>query len=268
MGSAVSFRAPRPPRLPAFRVPGPLKLTAARTAQSRQVDRDTRVPFMPWSEFTSAHRFPRGQAITVVGTNGSGKSVLLRELIARRDYTVVLGTKPQDPELYGQYARLGYAIVDRFDPSAETDHKRVIFRPRLTSPDRKGLAKQAEMFRQMLYGVYEFGGWTVIIDELFYITEQLRLSDTLELLWTQGRSLNVTVAGATQQPVYVPVMAFSEAWHLFLFHQSDQRRIKRMAEFSGGQDQVLRDLIPRLPQHEFVYVETRTGNMVRSRVQL
>jgi hypothetical protein len=261
-------RAPRPGRIPAFRVPGPLRLAAPRTTSSLDLDRDTGVPFVPWPEFLEQNRFPRGQSITTVGNNGSGKSVLLRELTWRRDYTVVLGTKPQDPELYGGYEDRGFVITDRFDPAAESEAKKVVFKPRLTSPDRKGINKQAEEFRRVLFDVYEYGGWTVVIDELLVIADQMHLDDTLELLWSQGRTLNVSVVGATQQPVDIPLMAYSEAWHLFLFRQNDRRRINRMAEFSGGREAELRELIPRLPEHEFVYVQTRTGKLVRSRVML
>lgn len=263
-------RPPRPGRLPAFSVPGPLRIQAPRTTESLGLDRATGVPFVPWPQFKAENRsiFKRGHASTIVGNNGSGKSVLMRELFAETPFTVLLGTKPRDPELYEAYEKRGFEITESFDASAETDHKKVIFKPRLSTPDRKGVAKQADAFRQMLFEVFEYGGWTVIVDELFYISDTLGLSDTMEMLWTQGRVMNISVIAATQQPVSVPVMAFSEAWNLFLYRQNDRRRINRMAEFSAGQDTVLRDLIPRLPEHEFVYVETRTGKLVRSRVML
>lgn len=261
-------RPPKPPSVPASLFKGSLKLRAPRTTESLRVDQASPVPFVPWPEFLERYRFPRGQSATVVGNNGSGKSVLLRELTWKRPYTVVLGTKPIDPDLYGGYEEHGFIVTDRFDPSAEAENNRIVFKPRLPSPDRKGRAQQADAFRTVLFEIFEYGGWTIVVDELFYVCDQLGLADTMEMFWTQGRTLNVSVMGATQQPVSVPVMAFSEAWHLFLFRQNDRRRINRMAEFSAGQDQVLRDLIPQLPEHEFVHVETRTGRMVRSRVML
>lgn len=264
-------RAPRPGRVPAFTVPGPLKLSAPRTSPSLELDDRSPVPFQPWPEFlaeTWRPAFKRGQAVTTVGTNGSGKSVLLRELVWRMPYTVMLGTKPKDPDLYDGYQDRGFVIEDLFDPYEDAEHKKVIFKPRLTTPDRKGRAKQADAFRSMLFEIFEVGGWTIVVDELFYICDQLGLADTMEMFWTQGRSLEVSIVGATQQPVNIPVMAYSEAWHLFLFRQTDRHRINRMAEFAGGQETVLRELIPQLPEHEFVYVQTRTGKLVRSRVML
>lgn len=88
--------------------------------------------------------------MTVVGTTGSGKTVLGRELVEHRSFTVVLGTKNEDPELYKPFEARGFEIVDEFDPSPDADESRVIFRPRLSTPDAKGLDKQRQAFERML----------------------------------------------------------------------------------------------------------------------
>ena len=59
-----------------------------------------------------------------------------------------------------------------------------------------------------------------------------------------------------------------QATHLFLFRNTDKYRINRMAEFAGSDSAELRKLIPTLPRHEFVYVDTRTGLLLRSMVML
>lgn len=226
-------------------------------------------PFVRWDEFQRRVRFRQGDHITIVGTTGSGKTVLARELLFKRDYVIVLGTKNTDPELYGPLVERGFEIVEHFDATPEGDEpKRVIFRPRLTTPDKKGLARQADRFREVLYEVFKAGGWAVYADEIFYVADKLGLSDVFEILWTTGRTEDITVIASTQLPVRIPLVAFDQAVHLFLFRNADQQRVRRMAEFSGSDVDLVRYVIPRLPLHEFLYVDTRSGMLMRSKVLL
>jgi hypothetical protein len=224
------------------------------------------VPFVRWDGFLERVRFRQAEHITIVGTTGSGKTVLARELLARRDYTAVLGTKNEDDELYGPFEARGYEITTDFDPHPERSESRIIFRPRLRSPDRKGLERQGQAFEAMLFEVFEYGGWRLYGDEIWYLTNRLKLADIFETFWSTGRSNGITVVAATQLPVSIPLMAFDQATHLFLFRNTDKYRIDRMAEFAGADSAELRRLIPLLPRHEFVYVDTRTGLLLRSMV--
>lgn len=193
---------------------------------------------------------------------------MARELLQLRTYTVVLGTKNKDPELYGPLEKLGYELVDTFDPVPARAESRVIFRPRMTTPDDKGLAKQRAAFEAMLFEVWAVGGWTIYADEIFTLTNRLKLATTFETFWTSGRTEEITLVVATQLPVSIPLLAFDQATHLFLFRNTDKYRIARMAEFTGADSELARYLIPRLPRHEFLYVDTRAGTMLRSKVAL
>lgn len=242
-----------------------MRFSPARSSGSAELDPGTHVPYLRWDQFLDRIRFKQGQHITIVGTTGSGKTVLARELLKHRDFTVVLGTKNEDTELYKPFEKQGYELVDQFDPSPDTDESRIIFRPRLTTPDQKGLQKQRERFEEMLFEVWEYGGWTLYADEIWTLCVRLKLAPVFETMWSAGRSNNITVVASTQLPVDIPLMAFDQATHLFLFRNTDQYRIKRMADFAGADSKTLRELIPRLPRHEFVYVDTREGTMIRSK---
>jgi hypothetical protein len=225
-------------------------------------------PFVRWDDFRERIRFRQGEHITIVGTTGSGKTVLGRELVQNIDYTAVLGTKNEDTELYKPFEDRGFEITDNFDPHPDRDESKIIFRPRLSRPDQKGLDAQHDAFEGMLFEVHEYGGWELYADEIWYLTKRLKLSVIFETLWSTGRSNHVTVVCATQLPVDIPLMAFDQATHLFLFRNSDRYRINRMAEFAGADVTLLRELIPILPRHEFVYVDTREGTVLRSKVIL
>lgn len=268
-------RIPRPPKPPSRpKLPGPLRLSPIRSVGSPELDTQVSKdgtampPYMRWDHFRAKVRFRQGEHITIVGTTGSGKTVLGRELVQDIDFCAVLGTKNEDREVYGPFQDHGFEITDQFDPSPPREESKIIFRPRMTTPDDRGLAKQRQAFELMLFEVYEYGGWHVFADEIWTLTNRLKLATIFETLWSAGRSLGITIVALTQLPVSIPLMAFDQATHLFLFRNTDQYRIKRMAEFAGADQAVLRHLIPRLPRHEFCYVDTREGTMIRSKVIL
>lgn len=263
-------RLPRPPKPPSLpKLPGPIRLSPIRSPGSDRLDDEfPEVPYLRWDEFQRRVRFRQGEHITIVGTTGSGKTVLGRELVLARLFTAVLGTKNEDAELYKPFEDRGFELTDDFDPSPDADESRIIFRPRLTSPDQKGLEKQRQAFEAMLFEVWEYGGWSLFADEIWTLTNRLKLASIFETMWSAGRSNHITVIALTQLPVAIPLMAFDQATHLFLFRNTDQYRIKRMAEFAGGDSATLRRLIPRLPRHEFIYVDTREGTLLRSKVIL
>jgi hypothetical protein len=143
-------------------------------------------------------------------------------------------------------------------------HQRVVFWPRV-----EAMADQWEQERAvaaMLENIYETGGWTVYLDEVRYISEPsyLGLRSHVQLLWTQGRTLGVTVVAGSQRPAWVPLEAFSQADHLFFWRESDDANLKRVASIAGVRSREIRELVPQLPEHHALYVNTATGAMVRT----
>jgi len=260
-----SPRRPSPPPLRRVTL-GRLRLSAPRENGSRVLDSDVR--YERWDRFQQLARFRQGEHITIIGTTGSGKTVLERELVRKQTYVVVLGTKNSDNELYGGFEQLGFEMTPSFDAEPKPEESRVIFRPRITSSGRKGVESQREAFELVFDEVLQAGGWHIVCDELWTLTNRLNLTVNLETFWTAGRSEGITVVGATQEPVYIPLLAYTAATHLFYFQNPDRRRVDRMAELSAGHYDLVRKTIPELPKHEFLYINTRTGQVLRSKVAL
>jgi hypothetical protein len=206
--------------------------------------------------------------VTTIGPTGSGKTVLNRQLLRRRDFVVVLGIKNRDPELYGPFQREGYELVRRFDadPPADADVYRVLLVPRTDKHGTEGRRDKAKVFRQALNDIQDAGNWCVYGDDTLYLSDQLGLRPELEELWILGRSEGVSVVASSQEPVNIPVMAYSAATHLFLFKNPDLFRARRMAELTGVNREVAQQTIMRLPDHEFLYINKSSGQMVRSTV--
>lgn len=202
-----------------------------------------------------------------MGSTGSGKTTLLLRLIEYRTYRCVLATKNKDDSLYPRLQAAGFKITS--DPKLDPDREpQVIFRPKLEAPTKEAKEAQAEAFEKLLVGVFEEGGWCLYGDEIRYITKDLGLAVPMETLWLQGRSLGISIVVATQRPVSIPVLAFESATHLFLFRTTDRANIQRASEFGGADGDVIRYVLPRLPRYEVLYVDTRTGEMLRTKVRL
>ena len=223
---------------------------------------------MRWDRFLAEWRWRQGEHVTTVGPTGSGKTVLNRQLLRRRDFVVVLGVKNRDRELYGPFEAEGYHLVHKFDPEppADRDRFRVLLVPRTEKHGTEGRQAKARVFRQALNDIQDAGNWAVYADDVQYLADQLRLFPELEELWILGRSEGVSVVASSQEPVNIPVMAYSAATHLFLFKNPDLYRARRMAELTGVNREVAQETIMRLPDHEFLYINKSTTKMVRSSV--
>ena len=215
-------------------------------------------------------RWLQGEHLTTIGPTGSGKTVLNRELLKRRDYVVVLGVKNRDQELYGPFERMGYKLEHSFQPQPPEDAEEalVLFVPRT---DKQGVERRqiiGRRFRLVLQEVLRIGYWCVYCDDVQYMADKLRLAPELEDLWQLGRSEKATLVVSSQEPVDIPVEAYSAATHLFLFANPDQVRAERMGKLAGMNRKLVEEVVLSMPPHEFLYINKNTRQMVRSRVLL
>lgn len=238
-------------------------------------------PLLDWDDFYRRFRseWRQGEHVSMVGPTGLGKSTLGLRLIELREFVVVAGTKPKDATLDGLTRKrhrprykLRRSFTDRPHPTLEP---RVLLWPKFArrSGENMGdvVARQADVIGNMLDDVFDEGCWCVYIDELNYVCKQLGLANMLTLIWQQGRSMKVSLVGATQRPAHVPLELYSQATHVFLWRHNDKRDLDRIGDIAAAGDvdpATIRLLVGRLPKYQFLYVNTRTGEMLRSQVQM
>jgi hypothetical protein len=230
------------------------------------VELTTAFPFVQWEDFPRHMQWKQGEHATLIAPTGQGKTTLIREILpsstAVREYVMVLVTKKRDDTLS---AFEDYKKMNSPEPWAK---KVMIYPPFPRNPD-KMFELHRDIFKNALVTAYRQEGWTVIADEVRYLSEQLRLDRYLELIWLQGRSLGVTLVASTQRPRHIPLSAYDQATHLFLWRDNDKGNIGRLAEIGGTVDRRrIIERIPDLPRHQFIYVNTRSGETVESRVSL
>lgn len=176
-----------------------------------------------------------GQHIAVIGDTGSGKTFLTSKLTEMRQYVVVFRTKSDDIKFPGfRKARTVKALDDLYDT-------RILLEPEPSHQMRQGY--------ELLRRVYDQGGWTIVIDEEWFVEARLHLTEYVETLLTQGRSKKISVIVGTQRPARISRFVISQCTHLFSF-VVEGRDLQTIKEATTPR---IVEPIASLTGHDFVY---------------
>jgi hypothetical protein len=242
------------------------------TALDRHSPAGDVAPRIPWPLWRDRFidRWEQGDHVSLIGRTKSGKSTLALELLESRTAastrwaTAILANKPRDRVLTAM-SRRGWRRIVKWPP--KHGERRVLLWPGMKGPE--GFATQAAVFDLALRQLFEAGRWCVYADEIRYLAHTLRLQADCELLWLQGQSNGLTFVSGTQRAAWVPLEFYTQVRHLLLFREASPAARRRLIEHCGGANgaEVAR-VVASLEHHEFVHVDTVTGTLSRSRVEL
>lgn len=217
---------------------------------------------LPWGDVLARVDWQQGEHVTLIGPTGAGKTTaalaLLAERERRRGHVLTILTKPRDPVAKRLRGR-GYESTRAWPPPYR--RSKIILWPK---QERLGqTAEQRQVVSDALDGVFADGAWCVYIDELFWLTNRLKLDAKLRDLWLQGRSLGVTLVASGQRPRNLPVEAYSSSSHLLLWQTNDDDDLKRIAGLGAASTAEVRDAVSSLDfrGHEVLWVDTRGGDL-------
>lgn len=220
------------------------------------------VPFVPWAEFQKRFDWQQGEHVSLVGATGSGKTHLGIRLLDRRKWVCAFGTKPNDETLDELLTRREWIEIKKWPPPAL--RRKVVLWPEFIR--QRDVANQQAVFAHAIDEMFAAGSWCLYMDEAYYLSRTLGLERAMKLCWTMGRSLKLSIVAGTQRPAWVPLEMWSQASHLFMFRAADRRDLERVAEIGPSVYDAIREVAPKLPRYEFLYHSTRTGELLRSRV--
>jgi len=181
-----------------------------------------------------------GEHIAVVGDTGTGKTYLVSKLTELREYVVIFRTKADDIKFPGFVKARTVDALDNFR------HTRILLEPTHGQQMRQGY----ELFTR----VYKQGGWTVVIDEEWFVEARLHLTEYVETLLTQGRSGKLSVVVGMQRPARISRFVISQCTHLFSF-RVEGRDLQTMKEATSPR---VVEPIAALSGHDFTYYNRAT----------
>lgn len=184
----------------------------------------------------------QGEHVCVIGDTGSGKTYLIERLVSLRGYVIVLRTKPDDNPFTG-FKKI------RSVREISVNHDRYVLEP--------AYEKQRIECARALDLVWRQGHWCVVVDELYYLIQDLKLEKFVNRLLTQGRSKGISVVNGMQRPVGISRYAISQSVHTICF-QCERRDTKLLAEATT--DKIIEPAL-NLERYQCVVFNRRTKSL-------
>ena len=212
-----------------------------------------------------ANGWQQGEHISIIGPTGCGKTTLESRMLDVRDSVVVFVTKIHDDTIANDFR--GYKRIEKWPPPKTWDNK-VLLWPRPAETIRATYLKQRAVFKDALDSIFRERNWCVVFDEQHYLCTQLGLDAENAMILQQGRSSGLSVVNGTQRPAWVPVVTYSSATHAMIWRTTDRKDLSRLSALGGVNMRELQTNLLTLNKHDFIYVNTRRGDIMRSQVAL
>jgi energy-coupling factor transporter ATP-binding protein EcfA2 len=220
-------------------------------------------PRVPWDEFmTDRFKWQQGEHVALIGPTGQGKTTLLTHLLPIHPYVVVFATKPKDESMDGLIST-GYYPIKRWQSLDPKKFPRRVLWPDAMTLD--SVSTQRDVFHDAFNRIYREGGWTVAIDELWYVNNILKLEMDVKTYLLQARALGISLLAATQRPAWVPLEVYDQSTHLFFWRDNDETNLRRLSGISFRSADLIRSVVADLERFQVLYINTRTGEMLRTR---
>jgi len=220
------------------------------------------IPRVPWPNFLQELEWKMGEHFALIGPTGQGKTTMLLNILPLHPFVTVFATKPRD-ESMDRLLTEGYVKLDRWRSLDAKIYPRRVLWPDATSISSED--RQKQVFHTAFDAIYHEGGWTIAIDELWYIINVLGLSRDVRTMLLQARALGVSILGATQRPAYIPLEVYDQSTHLMFWRDNDETNLKRIGGLASNRASLIREAVANLEMFQVLYMNTRTGRLLRTR---
>lgn len=227
-------------------------------------DLSSQAPRVPWDVFLRNElQWKAGEHFALIGPTGQGKTTMLLNLLPLHPFVTVFVTKPRDEVMEGLLFQ-GYVKLERWQSLDPRQWPRRLLWPDATQLD--SIERQREVFHNAFRTIYLEGGWTVALDETWYVVNELKLGIDVKLYLLQARSLGISLLCASQRPAHIPLEIYDQSTHLMFWRDNDESNLKRISGISWRSANLIRNIVANLERYQVLYVNTRTGRMLRTRI--
>jgi len=219
-------------------------------------------PLLGWEDFEQWFKWRQGQHVGMVGPTECGKTTFALSILERRRFAALFGTKPRDDVLTAWAQTNGYRRMNRWEQLDPVVHPHRLLWP--PANDIYAAKTQQPVFREAMRSIFKEGGWTLFLDELWYLSNVLKLDIEARIFWLQARSNKISLVVATQRPAWVPLEMYDQSSWLMFWRDNDETNLRRISGISYLSRYKVQNAVASLPQHQALVVNTRTGEMVRT----
>lgn len=236
---------------------------------ARKVADLPRVESIPRQDFLDHYwHYEAGEHVTILARTGNGKTFTAQQLLERsttpENPALVLVAKRVDETVKGWAKNAGYRTVTTYPPGATiwrpVKPPGYVLWPRWAKDPRIDKPNHERIFRQALLYAYGKGRHTVFVDETVGL-QRLGLTEEIEEILMQGRSLKCGIWCSSQAPINVTTYAYSQAHHLFLGYAKDKRHVDRFKEIGGVDTDLVAHIVSTLGHQEWLYIHTESRTM-------
>jgi hypothetical protein len=139
---------------------------------------------------------------------------------------------------------------------------------RLLWPDATQLDSEPEqqrVFGKALADIYASGGWCPVFDDYWYLAHILKFEKQTKKFLANARSNDIPMVVCAQRPAGNRLVElFDQSTHLFFARDNDRSNLDRIAGVGWLDSDVIRAHVAHLDRYQFLYVNTRNGDMYRT----
>lgn len=211
----------------------------------------------------------QGEQLVLLGKTGRGKTTFAVDVLDRRHKQrqaniCTFVTKKVDATSEALIGRGWDRIVDWPPTFKQRTGRKLILWPPYTKASTYPRDVRPT-FLASLDEIMEEGRWTLYLDEAGYMVESLKLRVSLDELFTQSRSNEITLMAGSQRPVWVSRAMLSQHAWVCSFRIGDTEDARRAAEVMGDRDRYA-PVVSALEPHQFLLVDTLADNAIVSQI--
>ena len=229
---------------------------------------DEYAPVLPFDDFmTYEFRWTQDQHIAVIGPTEQGKTNLIAQLLALRQYIAYLGIKSEDDTLEQFISKLGYQRLTDWPPKTGRMFKREVswadMPRRLVWPDARMFDSEAEqrrVFSATVRDIWATGRACIVWDDFWYLSALLKMERDAKKMLLNARSAHSPQVMAAQRAGGTRMVELTDqpTW-LFWAKENDPRNLNLV----GPSSSVRRGFVENLDRFQFLAEQTRTGDRYR-----